>query len=364
MAQPRAQYWLPVTIAAAAAGAAALVWSAQAQTPAPVAGPASVGPLAFAADGTLFAADNNAGAIYALDLGAAAAGGAPGAKDVDGLDGKLAAMLGTGAAQIDVTDLAVHPRTHNAYVAVMRGQGPAAKPALFRIDGAGKIDLVALGGLKATKAVLADPAGGSARNRSNTVTDMAFTGGKLYVSGLSNEEFSSKFRTIPYPFGKVDKGTSLEIFHGSHGGYETRSPVYTFLPETIAGVPSLLASYICTPLVKFPVANLKPGAKVRGTTIAELGYGNRPLDMIRYEKGGHEYVLMSNTDRGVMKLDAARFAGAAPITRSVPGETAGVPYQTIATMKDVEQLDRLDADKAIVIARNDRGLNLKVLALP
>jgi len=38
---------------------------------------ASIGPLTFSADGTLFAADTQQATIYAVDLGAAATGGAP-----------------------------------------------------------------------------------------------------------------------------------------------------------------------------------------------------------------------------------------------------------------------------------------------
>ena len=59
---------------------------------------------------------------------------------------------------------------------------------------------------------------------------MAFVDGTLWVAGLSNEEFASKLRAIPYPFASVDHGTSVEIFHGNHAAVETRSPVYTFVP--------------------------------------------------------------------------------------------------------------------------------------
>ena len=38
-----------------------------------------------------------------------------------------------------------------------------------------------------------------------TITHMAFIDGKLYVSGLSNEEFASKMRVIPYPFATADE---------------------------------------------------------------------------------------------------------------------------------------------------------------
>src|SRR5688572_18947421 len=109
---------------------------------------ASIGPLAFGPDGTLFTADNQGAAIFALDLGAQANGGAAGAKGLDAVDEKLAALLGTGAREITVTDLVVHPRTRNAYVSVMRGQGAGAAPALFRIDGAGSIANVSLPTLK------------------------------------------------------------------------------------------------------------------------------------------------------------------------------------------------------------------------
>ena len=130
---------------------------------------------------------------------------------------------------------------------------------------------------------------------------------------------------MAYPFTTVDSGTSVEIYHGNHGQLETRSPVYTFVPYTIDNQPYIIAGYPCTPLVKFPVAALKPGAKLRGTTIAELGAGNRPIDMILYKKDGKEFLLMSNTSRGVMKIPTADFATAAPITAPVRARPAGVP---------------------------------------
>jgi hypothetical protein len=326
----------------------------------------SIGPLSFGPDGILFAADNQGAAIFALDLGAQASGAAPGAKGADGLDQKIAAMLGTGAREIAITDLAVHPTSRNAFVSVMRGQGAGAAPALFRIDGTGKIDAVPLASLKYTKVELPNaPAGSDQRTgRSNTVTDMAFTDGKLWVAGLSNEEFASKLRAVPYPFNAVDRGTSVEIYHGNHAAVETRSPIYTFIPYTLNNQPHLIAGYTCTPIVKFPVANLKPGQKVRGVTIGEMGAGNRPLDMILYRKDGKEFLLMSNSRRGVMKIPTDPFAAAASITTPVATETGGVPFQTITSMTGIEQLDLLDAQNSIVLARADAGVNLRVVPLP
>jgi hypothetical protein len=328
----------------------------------------SIGPMTFGPDDVLFAADPQAATIYAFDLGEQASIGAPGAQAVEAIDQKIAGLLGTDAKEIIVTDLVVHPRTRNAFISVMRGQGNDSRPALVRVDGAGKITPVDLAGLKHSKVMLpnAPNAGTNPQRdpRRQSITDMAFADGRLYVAGLSNEEFSSKLRSVAYPFASADAGTSVEIFHGNHGQFETRSPVFAFVPYTIGKTPHLVAAYLCTPLVKFPVESLKPGAKVVGTTIAELGNRNRPIDMVVYKKDGREYLLMSNTSRGVMKIPTEGFASASPITQPVSTETGGVGYETIASMKGIEQLDLLDAGRTIVLSRAEGTLNLATIALP
>jgi len=326
----------------------------------------SIGPLTFGPNDVLFAADTQGALIFALELGAAAKSGAPGAKDIAQIDQKIAALLGTDAAAIAVTDLAVHPTTKNAFIAVMRGQGADAKPALVRVDGNGKLEAIDLAALKSTRAALPNaPAATTARRnpRAESITDMSFVNGKLIVAGLSNEEFASKLRTIAYPFASVEPGTSVEIYHGNHGQLETRSPVYAFVPYNVSGTPHLIAGYLCTPLVKFPVASLSGTQKVVGTTIAELGAGNRPIDMIVYKKDGREFLLMSNTSRGVMKIPTEGFGSAAPITSRIGG-TAGIGYETIASMTGIEQMDLLDAQRSIVLARASGALNLQAVPLP
>ena len=327
----------------------------------------SIGPLTFAPDGTLYAADPMAATIYALDLGASANGGAPGTASVAGIDQKIAAMLGTDAKEIAITDLAVHPRTHNSFVAVMRGQGASAKQALLRIDGAGKVDLVASESLKSTSVTLPNPPAANAsgrNNRSQSITKLAYANGRVWVAGLSNEEFASKLWSVAYPFTKADNGTSVEIYHGNHQMLETRSPVYAFVPYTIDNQPYIIGAYLCTPLVKFPVSALAPGTKYRGTTIAELGAGIRPIDMVLYKKNGKEFLLMSNTSRGVMKIPTEGFATAAPITTPVTSETGGVPYEKVASLTGIQQLDLLDATHSVVIATASAGLNLTAAELP
>ena len=142
---------------------------------------------------------------------------------------------------------------------------------------------------------------------------------------MSNEEFASKLRSIAFPFQDAIADTSIEIFHGSHGQLETRSPVRTFTFYNIDDKPNLLAAYTCTPLVKIPVESLVPGEKVMGQTVAELGNHNRPLDMVVYEKDGQDYLLMANNARGLMKISLDDVAEVEAINERVERQSrAGV----------------------------------------
>lgn len=326
----------------------------------------SIGPLTFAPDGTLFAADRTSASIVAMTLGSQAASRVAGTKDVDQIDTRIAALLGTDAAGITITDLAVHPTSKNSFISVMRGTGPEAQPALVRVDGAGEITLVSMEPIKFTSVSLPNPAAVTANGRggrAQSVTDLQYIDGRLYVAGLSNEEFASKLWSVGYPFASVDRGASIEIYHGNHGALETRAPVMAFVPYKIGNELNILAGYTCTPLVKIPVASLTAGQKVVGTTIAEFGAQNQPRDLFVYRKDGKDFLLMSNSARGVMKISTDGFATAAPITTRVGG-TAGVPFETVASMVNIEQMDLLDATRTLVISRSDAGRKLAAVVLP
>jgi hypothetical protein len=326
----------------------------------------SIGALSFGPGGVLFAADNQAATIFAIDLGALGSGTTPGTKDVPALDQKIAAMTGTTPASVAITDLAVHPTSKNSFVSIRRGEGANAQSALLRIDGAGKIDLLSLTSTKFTSVTLPNPAAVSTdgrRGRTQSVTDLAFTNGRLFVAGLSNEEFASKLWSVAYPFTSVDRGASVEIYHGNHGQLETRSPVMTFVPYTVDNQPMIIAGYTCTPLVKFPVGSLRQGEKLLGTTMLELGSGNQPIDIVLYQKEGHDYLLMANTRHGVMKIPTAQFASAQAITSRVGGTQGS--FERIAALQGVEQLDLLDAQRSIILARaSDGSRNLSAVVLP
>jgi hypothetical protein len=320
----------------------------------------SAGPLAFAPEGILLVGDAAGAAIFAIDTGDKTPAKETGDLKVEKIDEKIANMLGTTTKDVLIRDVKVNPASGNVYVSASRGTGPNAAPVILRVTRAGKIEEVPLKDVGFAKATIPNA---SERQRTEAITHIAYANGKVIVAGLSNEEFASKLRTIPFPFSDADKGASVEIYHGAHGRFETNSPVRTFVPYDIKGETHVLAAYQCTPLVKFSMSQLKPGEKVKGTTVAELGNGNRPLDMIVYEKDGKDYLLIANNRRGVMKVTTEGIDKAEGITSKISG-TAGQKYDTIKDLQGVEQLDKLDKARAIILVRAGDAFHLETIPLP
>ena len=330
----------------------------------------SAGALAFGPEGVLFVGDSRGGSVWAIATGDSAKASSMESVDVQNLGKKVADKLGVPTSDLLINDLAVNPISGITYLSISRGKGPDAQAVIFQISKGevkevdldkiahSKVDLPALPSATAVQR------GQSLRN--DAITDLAFMDGKLYVAGLSNEEFSSRLVTLDVPFKAAGQGASVEIYHGAHGQYETKSPIRTFVTYRIAGQPHLLAAYTCTPLVKVPVKDLAPGAHVKGTTVAELGNRNRPLDMVVYAKDGHDYILMANSARGVMKISTEGVADREAITKRVSGGgVAGQAFETVAGLKGVDHLDKLDDARAVILTRTESGqVDLKTISLP
>jgi hypothetical protein len=111
---------------------------------------------------------------------------------------------------------------------------------------------------------------------------------------------------------------------------------------------------------------LEPGKKVRGTTLAELGNRNRPLDMIVYKKDGKDYLLMTNSARGVMKINTQEIGRANGITEPVRGGgTSGQGFDTVKELTGVVQLDKLNDSQAVIVTQAESGaLALRTIDLP
>ncbi|GAB2974948.1 hypothetical protein GCM10027049_06760 [Mucilaginibacter puniceus] len=308
----------------------------------------SITALTFGPNGVLFIGDSQSAAVYAVDTKDAAKATAK-PYDIQGIDAKIASALGTTKETITITDMAVNPVSKKLYIAV---KGADGTPVLLTVDNSSNIKAVSLKDVDFSSVALNDAA--TDRNRVSSISDMAYADGKLMLSGLSNKEFSSSFRTIAFPFtGKAGDIASLEMYHASHGRYETTSPIRTFSTTTIDGKNYMVASYTCTPLVLFPMDELKQGAHVKGRTIAEMGNGNTPADMI-WLKSDKNYLVMANSARPAVKVsydDIKSFQGT--LTERV-ATTAGTNFIKLPYEK-VLQLDKLDDGRAVVIQRKANG---------
>ena len=343
----------------------------------------SMSTLEFGPEGSLFIGDSQGGAIDAIDLGDKTRSDNEDELQISDVEGKIAALLGTRPEEVLIHDMAVNPISQNAYVAVSRGRTDwntgwqlpnelADAKILLRITPQGDFEEVPLDNVRYARVELSNPVATDAPHkwkdgsklRSDAITDVVYSDGKLFVAGLSNEEFASTMWRFSFPFGKEATYSTLEIFHGAHGEYETHAPIRTFVPYTVAGDPQLLASYLCTPLVTFSVAELTNGQHVKGRTVGEFGSGNYPLDMVLYQKSGKDFVLMANSALPLLIFDPADVAKQkTAITKEVEGYLAGVTYEP-RSGAGIQQIDNFNAKYILALQRMPSGkLDLRSLRI-
>ena len=321
----------------------------------------SVSALAFGPQGILFIGDSRSAAIYAIET--ADKSGAGDKIEMKSVDRQLAAALGTTVDNIVIQDLVVHPVSKKVYVAVHHADGT---PALLILDG-DRFVPVNLSNIRYSSIAISNVVGEEAKDgrgrplRVWTISDLGYYDGKVMVTGLSNQEFSSTFRSIPFPFRQDEEMASLEIYHASHGQYETNSPIRTFTATELDGKPYLVASYTCTPLVIFPIDQLKSGQHVKGRTVAELGNRNTPLDMVTMKKEGKSYLLLANSSRALMRISYDEIVSFKESLSSPVENTAGVEFTALPYV-NVLQVDKLDDERFVLLQRKADG-NLDLMTV-
>ena len=243
--------------------------------------------LAFGPDNVLFIGDSKGGEVHAVMTEAQEVSDPIPFNHLD-FDLKIAEALEIQPRDLIVSDMKVHPVSQEAYIAVKRGHQPDA-PSMIAIVSPMGDDIRFLEVDDVERISIKNPASDELTfwrdipASSLTITDMDYYDGHLYVAGLSNGEFASTLRKIAYPFDESQEAVgSIEIYHAIHFQNETRAPIRTMAIEELEGVPTLIASYTCTPLVTIPLSEVQEGGHIKGKTIAELGYGNTPIDMITY----------------------------------------------------------------------------------
>lgn len=341
----------------------------------------SAGPLVFTPNGILLVGDSRGSAVFALQVPEA---GGPGFSAADtvgltGIDEKIAARLGTTVHEIALNDMAVHPVSHAIYLSVQRGRGSGAVPAIIRIGAGGRVDVVSLANLRFAKAVLPNPPAAGMKDESGddvsgyVITDLAIARGSVYVAGLTNDEFSSTLRRIPIPFSSSIASTGLRIYHTHHSRFETKSPITALVPYSTGGRDYIVASYACTPLALFNLDSLSDGARVTGSTIAELGAGTHATDLLTFEWKGERYLAVNTLGRSVQLLRADSLDMAPALTENDrPGHgplsswySWGVPSYTGAR-SGLLRVAEFDSARVVALQRDvvSGSLNLRALGKP
>jgi hypothetical protein len=277
----------------------------------------ALGALEFNDEGVLFVGDNLLGAIHAIDLTTESRTKEKFEINVYNIDAQIAAVLGTAPQNIQINDLAVHPKSGEAYLSVSRGHGMDVLPALIKIDADNKIHNVALESVKITSQTLSkmpdiskqfkargtmgpptikEIAKSKRPLRMFSIMDIEYHKGEIFVSGVSNEEFSSVLRRMPYPFDGKESISNIEMYHIAHDQYESRAPIRSMQIKNIDGVDQIVAAYTCSPLVLIPLTELTDGAKVKAKTLGDMGNG-QPLDMVVFNMMGQEMLFVTNNSR-------------------------------------------------------------------
>ena len=189
--------------------------------------------------------------------------------------------------------------------------------------------------------------------RTSTITDMVYVDGTPLIAGLSNEEFASKLRRIPFLFSDEVTGSNLEIFHVSHGKWETAAPIRAFVPYD--GGRSILASY--TWVLRswhFPLVDLdsgRQGCRPHGRRAGRHESATRD-DMVSFAQDGEEHLLVANSPHGLVKIACRDIDGQVPLTE--PREPVGVPRET-KDLGGITRLANLGASHVLALQSGDGG---------
>jgi hypothetical protein len=334
-----------------------------------------IGRMSFAPNGVLLIADIGSGAVVAIETGDT--GPVKKLKTrVNDVDKKIATALGVSTADLSIADMAVNPESGMIYVSAIRKTDNTS--AIITFDADGKLTILDLTDTRFVRVPL--PVGEGSQIRA--ISGVEYTDGRILAAGQSNEEFSSKIFSLPLPLthGKSGDAFSTETYHVAHGRWETRAPIQSFIPYREGGEDYVVGSFACTPIAKFKVTDIAKNSKVKGTSVVELGSGNRPIDMFTYEKDGKQW-LITNTDRfhhekrplgpsqywGVrvdMSYLTASKVNADAARRDVSKQTGPAGIEVVEALFYVRHVAKLNNREMVVLRDNKGALDLEVKELP
>ena len=334
-----------------------------------------IGRMSFGPDGVLLVADVGSASVVAIQTGDSGPMKKL-SKKVEDVDKKLAALLGVTAEDVQLVDMAVNKKSGTIYMSLHRKSDGVG--AIATVNGDGELALLSLKKASYVRVPLPVKEGTVIRN----ITGVEFTNGRVLAAGQCNEEFASKIYSLPLPLthGKSAAIYSTETYHVAHGRWETRAPIQSFVPYVEDGENFIVGSFSCTPIAKFPIDDIDSGAQIKGTSVVELGSGNRPVDMFTYEKDGKQW-LVTNTDRfhhsrrplgpsqywGVrvdMSYLGARDINEDAARRDVSKQAGPDGIEVVESLFFAKHVAKL-SNKEMVVLRDDEGtLDLEIAPLP
>src|SRR5262249_39966699 len=133
------------------------------------------------------------------------------------------------------------------------------------------------------------------------------------------------------------------IYHVSHHRQETASPIQTLTTYRDGDKEYLMAAYVCTPVVRFNLEDLKANQEATGNKVAELGSGNQQMGLIAYGKAGQQSLLLNNSVFGILKVDA-KIAKETQAVNQMTGANRGMGGKT--PYPGIEPVEALKGAKA------------------
>ena len=346
----------------------------------PVKGTPEIGKIdviSFAPGGVLLIGDATKSQVLAVETGDTTEVAGQYAT-IPKLQKKIGALVGAPEQGVEIIDLAINPDSRRLYLAVRKQDDRAHLILTMTPDG--MITQFQLKDVSYLRVPV--PQGDSAPI--NVLTDVTWARDRIVAAARCNEEFASKIFAAEAPLRHDASGQmySAETYHVAHGKWETRAPMSVLIPyEEEDGSLYIVGAFSCTPVVKYPIESLQPGAKIKGISMIELGSGNRPLDMFAYNKAGGTPSVLTNTFRfhhekrpfGPSPYWACRFdqellsakdTNEAAIRRLKGNDPATEKIQMAEPYHGVVQMDRLDNEKALALREAEGGLELVTLELP
>jgi hypothetical protein len=295
-------------------------------------------------------------------------------KPIADLGAKVAGAIGATPDKITINDLKANPETGTLYISVHRSDGIST---ILTLGSSGKLDTLDTDKLNWVRIKLSE------KLNISRISGIGFFDGRVLAAGQSNDAFRSKIFSIPTPIthGSAAAVFSTDTYHVAHGRWETKAPIQSFIMTQEAGTPYLVGSFACTPIAKFPIANLNDGAQIKGTSVLELGSGNRPIDMFTYSSGGKEWLVTHSMrfhklfDYTPSKYWAARInmkliapSGDKTNKQAVRRDKGSAKdpkgVEVLEELHGAVQVDAYGKQQAVLLRETKSALNLEIVTLP